>query len=72
MMEGHLSRWRQAIEAIDLCTEDSRQRLNQLYTEMINQLLQEFQAATITLAASSLDQKQASEAANPDAQTERL
>lgn len=72
MMEGLLSRWRQAVEAIDLCAEDSRQRLNQLYTEIINQLRQEFQAATFTVGAPSLDQKRASEAANPETQTERL
>ena len=72
MIEGQLPRWRQAIEAIDLCAEDARQRLNQLYTEIINQLRQELRAATFTAAAPSLDQKGGAEAANPDTKIERL
>jgi hypothetical protein len=64
--------WRQALEGIDLCAEDSRQRLNELYTEIVNLLRQELRAATFTAAAPSLDQKGAAEAANPDTKIERL
>lgn len=72
MEPDQLFHWRQTIEAIDLCAEDSRQRLNQLYTEIINQLRQEFRAATFTTAAPSLDPKRAAEAAKADTKTERL
>ena len=72
MISEQLSLWRQAIEAIDLTAEDSRQRLNQLYTEIVTQLRQEFQSAIFTVAAPSLDQKRAAESANPDTKTERL
>ena len=72
MIRNQLTCWRQTLEAIDLIAEDSRQRLNQLYTEIVTQLRQEFQSAIFSVAAPSFDQKRAAESANPDTKTERL
>lgn len=72
MIRNQLTRWRQTIEAIDLIAEDSRQQLNQLYTEIVTQLRQEFQAAIFNTAAPSLDSSRAEEAADPDTKTKRL
>ena len=64
--------WRQALEHVDLCAEDSRQRLNELYTEIVNTLREELRATSFTAAAPSLNQNGAAEAANPEAKIERL
>jgi hypothetical protein len=72
MESAQLSRWREAVEGIDLVSEDSREQLNQLYSVMVTQLRQRFQSATFTAAARSLDQKRAEESADPDTETERL
>jgi hypothetical protein len=72
MIPDQLSHWRQAIEVIDLTAAGSRQQLNQLYTEIVTQLRQEFHSAIFTIPAPSLDQKRAAEAADPGTDTERL
>lgn len=72
MIPDQLSRWRQVIEVIDLTAADSRERLNQLYTEIVTQLRQEFHSANFTVATASIDQKRAAEAADPGTDTERL
>jgi len=72
MVRDQLTSWRQSIEAIDLVAENSRQQLNQLYTEIVTQLKQEFHSANFTIAAPSIDQKRAAEAADPGTVTERL
>ncbi|QPN59714.1 hypothetical protein H8F24_17450 [Synechococcus sp. CBW1002] len=72
MEPNQLCHWRQAIEAIDLVAADSRQRLNQLYTEMVMQLSQEFHSASFAAAAPSFDQKRATESADPSTDIDRL
>jgi len=72
MVRDQLTSWRKSIEAIDLVGENSRQQLNQLYTEIVTQLKQEFHSANFTVAAPSIDQKRAAEAADPGTVTERL
>jgi hypothetical protein len=72
MVRDQLTRWRKAIETLDLVAEGSRRQLNQLYTEIVTQLRQEFQTATFSAAAPSLDLKRAVEASDPDTKTKRL
>jgi len=72
MKPDQITIWHQTIEAIDLSTEDSRRRLNQLYTEIVTQLRQEFQDEVFHTAAPSLDLSRAAEAADPDTKTKRL
>lgn len=67
-----ISIWRKAIEAVDPVAADSRQRLNQLYTEIVTQLRQKFQSTTFTVAALSFDQQRAAESADPSTKTKRL
>ena len=64
--------WRQRIEAIDPSDADARTNLNALYSELVGNLRNVFQAATFASCAPPLNPKKALEASDPETPRKRL